>query len=77
MKISLSEKLGSITFWRKLRISQDFYVYEYMDYLNQLEKNRKVNSIFFNRITDKISDQVVEFKKVFKMKNMKNIIICI
>ena len=77
MKISLSEKLGSITFWRKLRISKDFYVYEYMDYLNQLEKNRKVNSIFFNRITDKISDQVVEFKKVFKMKNMKNIIICI
>ena len=44
-----------------------------MGHLNQLEKNRKVNSIFFNRVADKDSDQIVEIKKVFETKKPRKI----
>ena len=73
----LSEKLGSIILLRNIEIvtRKDFYVCEYMDHLNQLEKNRKGDSIFFNRIADKNYDQIVEVKKAFKMKKMKNTMI--
>ena len=70
MKIFLSEKLRSIIFFRKLRNSHKKRLLCIRIYgsLKPVRKNRKVNSIFFNRVADKDSDQIVEIKKAFETK---------